>query len=61
MRIDGRRACTVLFVTNLLFLAAPFTGFTTAVLSARRRRRRLSGTLTAALFFAESANGASYA
>eukprot|EP00964_Phaeocystis_antarctica_P035736 scaffold20432_cov70-Phaeocystis_antarctica.AAC.3 len=48
-------------VTNLLRLAAPFAGFTTAALSARHLRRRLSGTPTAALPLADSANGASYA
>eukprot|EP00964_Phaeocystis_antarctica_P081373 scaffold50915_cov66-Phaeocystis_antarctica.AAC.3 len=42
----GHTGCT----DNLLHLAVPSAGFTTAVLSARRRRRRLSGTLTAASY-----------
>ena len=47
---------------SLVRLVVLFLGFTTAVLSTRPRRRcRLSSTLTAALPFADSANGASYA
>ena len=47
------------YIANLLRLATPSAGFTTAVLSACLRC--LSGILAAALAFADSVNGPSYA
>ena len=47
------------YKANLLHLATPSSGSTTAVLSACLRC--LSGTLAVALAFADSANGPSYA